>query len=521
MYILTEFLIGLAALGVAWPMLHIFQLEGYVLRQARGWIKKNSARFFSWEYFALIGAAAFYFILQIVSATMMWIVISAVISAFCAAAVWAAGLDKTLGKDVKKKLAFTKRMQRLIAMTLLVWVFLLLLAMLETMTIPLLVLLAPALPLIAGWIMQPVERGINQRFFNDAKARLKKRDDLIKIGITGSYGKTSTKFILAAILSQKYNVLASPSSFNTPMGLTRVIREQLKDEHQVFIAEMGARHVGDIEELCGLVEPKYGMITSVGKQHLETFFTLENIINTKYELIAALPRDGIAFFADDGGIVRGMWERANIEKIISGFADDCFVTARDISVSERGSSFTLCFGEECAQVNTKLLGRHNISNILLCCAVALKLGVSLSQIKNALAKLEPVEHRLQLIKGAGGLTIIDDAFNSNPAGAKAALDVIKEFSGRRVIITPGMVELGDEEAELNRQFGRQMAKSVDTAVLLGRKRCAPIRQGLLDEGFPEESILMVDSLNEAMGQIHKYAGAGDVLLFENDLPDNY
>ncbi|MGI5898798.1 MAG: UDP-N-acetylmuramoyl-tripeptide--D-alanyl-D-alanine ligase [Christensenellales bacterium] len=520
MQILTEIMIGLTALGVAWPMLHIFQLEGYVIRQNISWIKKNTARFFSWEYFALIGAAVLYFVIQLSNAAV-WMISAIVLSAALAGAVLISAAKKTLGKDVKKKLAFTKRMQRLIAMTAFVWAVMLVLAMLETVLIPLLAIIAPFLPMIAGWIMQPVERGINQRFFNDAKSRLEKREDLIKIGITGSYGKTSTKFILAAILSQKYNVLASPSSFNTPMGLTRVIREQLTQAHQVFIAEMGARHVGDIDELCDLVAPKYGLITSVGKQHLETFFSLQNIINTKYELIAALPEDGTAFFADDGGIVRGMWERTDIEKVLSGFADDCFITARDISVGERGCDFTLGLGEESIQVSTKLLGRHNISNILLCCAVAIKLGISLQQIKAALAKLEPVEHRLQLIKGAGGLTIIDDAFNSNPAGAKAALEVISQFSGRRVIITPGMVELGDEETELNRKFGRQMAKSVDTAVLLGRKRCAPIRQGLLEEGFPEESIIMAESLNEAMAQIHKYAGAGDVLLFENDLPDNY
>lgn len=120
--------------------------------------------------------------------------------------------------------------------------------------------------------MQPVEKGINNHYLNDAKAKLAARDDLIKIGITGSFGKTSTKFVLAAILSEKFDVLATPSSFNTPMGLTRVIREQLEPHHQVFIAEMGARHVGDIKELVDLVHPKYGMITSVGPQHLETLW---------------------------------------------------------------------------------------------------------------------------------------------------------------------------------------------------------------------------------------------------------
>ena len=159
-----------------------------------------------------------------------------------------------------------------------------------------LMLLVGAGVLTANLMVLPVEKTVQRWYLNDAACILAKRDDLIRIGITGSYGKTSCKFILGTILSEKYNVLVPPSSYNTPMGLTRVIREQLKRSHEVLLAEMGARHVGDIRELCDLAHPKYGLITSVGPQHLETFGSIENVAKTKYELIENLPQDGCAFF---------------------------------------------------------------------------------------------------------------------------------------------------------------------------------------------------------------------------------
>ena len=503
-----------SALGIAWQMLHIFQLEGYVLKPTFKWIFANPSRL-------LLRPA---FIVSVIASVIILFsgigILNAALGAGAAVFAWLTTMPLVSGENVKKKIAYTKRLQRLIGVLIAVWLVITLLAFVTKFMLVLLCVISPLLTLIAGWIMDPVEKGINRRFFEDAKRKLAARD-IIKIGITGSYGKTSTKFILTQLLKEKYNVLTTPSSFNTPMGLTRVIREQLKDEHEVFVAEMGARHVGDIKELCELVNPKYGLITKVGKQHLETFFTLENIISTKYELIDALPKDGMAFFADDKDIVKGMYDRTGIAKRLSGFDESCDVWASDINVSALGSTFTICKGNDSIEVSTKLLGRHNISNIMLCVSCALELGLTLEDVKNGLLKLEPVEHRLQLIPGANGLTVIDDAFNSNPEGAKAALDVIKNFNGRRVIITPGMVELGGEENALNEQFGVQMASSVDTAILIGAKRTEPIYNGLIKGGFNKDNIIVAETLNEATALIGKYAGRGDVVLFENDLPDNY
>ncbi len=440
-------------------------------------------------------------------------------------------------KKAKKPLVYTKRVKRLMgilfAVNLCVCVALRLLiipgipipAMLAAMCLLCLVPAAQVLMLrLAALIAQPIEKRINMGFFRDAQKRLADRPDLIKIGVTGSYGKTSAKFILAAILAEKYDVLATPSSFNTPMGLTRVIREQLTAKHQVFIAEMGARHVGDIAELCELVHPSIGVLTSIGPQHLETFLTLENVANTKFELIAALPSGATAVVAEE---VKRDWpqliaRRRDIAYIAAGMAEDCGVRASDIAVGPEGSDFSLALpGLEPMRMHTKLLGAHNIGNIALCCAVAHSLGMTGGQIARGVAKAEPVEHRLQLLRGAGGNVVIDDAFNSNPAGAKAALTVLAAFPGRKVIVTPGMVELGEREQELNRAFGAQIAKTADVAILIGRTRSVPIAQGLKEQGFAQENVYIAASLGEATQILTRIARPGDVTLFENDLPDNY
>ena len=376
-------------------------------------------------------------------------------------------------------------------------------------------LILPLSACIAG----PVEARIAGEFVKDAKRRLDAMPDLIRIGITGSYGKTSTKFLLRDILSVRWNVLATPGSFNTTMGVTRVIREMLTGTHQVFIAEMGARHPGDIRELTDLVRPTVGILTSIGPQHLDTFGTVERVAKTKNELIAGLPEGGTAIFARDGAFCEKLYRECPLnDKLLAGD----LIRADEIAVGPWGTRFTLSDRDtgESVLCETKLLGRHAVDNLLLCVTAARRLGFTMEEIGAGVARCHPVEHRLQLIP-AGGITIIDDAFNSNPAGAKAALDVLVQFPGRRVIVTPGMVELGAEEEKYNEEFGRQIASACDMAILVGVRHTAPIARGLKAEGFPEEKIVVVSSFAEAQERMKELLTAGDVVLYENDLPDNY
>lgn len=440
-------------------------------------------------------------------------------------------------KDAKKAFVLTARVKRLYAVALIVQTLILLLvagniAVTKTLNTAgeraaaAFVIIYPALlPLwvaLSGLVAWPVEKGISELYFRDAQRILRERKDLIRIGITGSWGKTSVKFILGTILEEKFHTLVTPASFNTPMGVTKVIRSKLEPGHRVFVAEMGARHVGDIKEMCRLVHPEIGILTSVGPQHLDTFKTIDRIIRTKYELIDSLPQDGISFFADDGDICRMLYEKTEKEKFISGLDssyDDAW--AENVAYSPEGSSFDLCIKNERIHCQSQLLGELNIRNILLCAAVSYRLGLTIDQIARGIARIRPIEHRLQLIRNPGGMSVIDDAFNSNISGAKQAFTVLRCFPEKRIVVTPGMVELGEKEYEMNREFGEAMADCCDMAILVGKKRSQAIAEGLLAGRFAESGIRVVSSLNEATEILKQIVKPGDTVLFENDLPDNY
>lgn len=375
----------------------------------------------------------------------------------------------------------------------------------------------------ANLFAAPVEAAVRSWYLGDARKILAQRDDLIRIGITGSYGKTSCKFILGTILSEKYDVLVPPSSYNTPMGVTRVVREQLKRSHEVLIAEMGARYVGDIKELCELVHPQHGLITWVGPQHLETMGSIENIAKTKYELIEGLEKGGCAFFPADNDICRDMYDKTQGEKALFAldFKGDVFARAENLETGSFGSRFDLVLGGERIACETKLLGKHNIVNITGCAAVAHRLGLGPAQIRLGIRKIQPIEHRLQLLPSRGGITVIDDAFNANPSGVRAAMDVLSTFEGRKIVVTPGLVELGEQEAAENNKFGKAMADVADLVYLIGERHTRPIYDGLIESGFDKTRIRVFSSLDEATKELWNMAKPGDVVIFVNDLPDNY
>lgn len=396
--------------------------------------------------------------------------------------------------------------------------------MIQPILFSFLIFTLPVNMIIANWFASPLETAINNSYIKKARKKLKKKEykDLIKIGITGSYGKTSTKFILKTILSEKYNVLATPGSYNTTMGNVRIIREELKPEHQVYIAEMGARKRFDIQEICQFVNPQIGIITSIGPQHLETFKKIENVAKTKGELLKGVTQDGAVFLPKDNAYCFELYREDKHKKFLySTKKDGSDVYAKNIKVTKDGSTFTAVTKNGEFACKTKLLGEHNVQNVIGCIAIAEYLGLTNEEIQKGVEKIEPVEHRLQLIPTQNGTTVIDDAFNANPVGSKMALDVIKQFEGRKIIITPGMVELGEEEYKLNQEFGAQMAGAVDIAILVGMKRSKPIVEGLKSKKFNDMNIYVVNNLEEATAKLGKLTKAGDVILFENDLPDNY
>ena len=390
----------------------------------------------------------------------------------------------------------------------------------------LLLLLGKLMVLLGNLVNSPLEKAISRWYYKDAARKLAKFPNLVIIGVTGSYGKTSTKNYLYRILSEKYNTLITPGNFNTTLGVVRTIREKLKPFHQVFIVEMGAKQTGDIKEICDLVHPSIGIVTSVGEMHLETFKTLENIQSTKFELIRSLPKDGVGIInADSPGIAsyKDMPDNCPLLRygITSGLLD---YRADGISYTPTGTDFSIVHQGARTQVHTSLMGECNVLDILAAVAVADRLGVSESQQKTAIAKLQQVEHRL-FISQKGGLTVLDDAYNSNPEGARMALDVLRGLNlaegASRIVVTPGFVELGKKQEEACREFGRRIAAAADKLIIVNKLNKNAIYKGAVEGGMDKKDIFCAQNLAEAAAEIRRIAVAGDAILYENDLPDTF
>ena len=344
------------------------------------------------------------------------------------------------------------------------------------------------------------------------------------IGITGSYGKTSSKNILSDILNVKYNALPSPKNFNTPYGLIITVNNHLDKFDDILIAEMGAYKKGEIKELCDLVKPKYGILTKIGTAHIEIFGSQKNIQEGKFELIESLPSNGVGVLNGDDDLQRSYDLKNNCKIVWIGIkSDDVDVKASNIKITKDGTEFDVIFKGDKNKYHfkTRLLGYNNIYNILASLALAREFSLSIEQMQKAVLNVKSVEHRLELRK-AGNITYIDDSYNSNPVGSKMALDVLSEMDGLRIIMTPGMVELGDKSYELNKEFGKYMKDKCDIVILVGEKITKPIKDGLDEIKFKSDNIYVSGSTNEAFTLVKKLTTNKQAfVLIENDLPDIY
>ena len=388
-------------------------------------------------------------------------------------------------------------------------------------------LVMPIVMLAANLVNKPLEAAIARWYYNDAKRILRAMPDLKIIGVTGSFGKTSTKHYLYRILSERYNVLMTPGNFNTTLGVIRTVREHLKPHHQIFIVEMGAKQVGDIKEICDLVHPTIGIVTAVGEMHLETFGSIEGVLKTKFELIDALPANGLGVINIDSEPIAEARQKHHCNTISYSVENtSADYRATDVNYSPLSTSFAIDIrGDKNEGYVTHLAGRGNILNLLAAIAVADELGVPASMQRRAIRQIEQIEHRLSVKHTAGGITIIDDAYNSNPAGAKMALEVLRDFNrkegARRIVVTPGFVEMGESQERNNRQLGRDIAESADWAFVVNKVNRDAIVLGLRDREFAAERIVVADSFAEASAKLAQMMQAGDIVLYENDLPDSF
>lgn len=437
-------------------------------------------------------------------------------------------------KKAKKVLVITTRVKRIYTVFYLIFVLIFAVHIL-TLNLSsfyflniLLIQLIPFVIVLSNVLLKPTEKRVCNKYLQEAKDKMAELKPIV-IGITGSYGKTSTKHILAHIMSSFVPTIATPGSVNTEMGITRVIREKLLPRHKYFIVEMGAYCRGSIANRCELAPPTYGMVTSIGDAHYERFKSIDNVAKTKFELADAVFKNGkgdmiINSDAIDKKFVRE-YEKKGKGKFLklSGLKKDDFTVSKEKETKD-GIEFTITIKKRSCKVKAPVYGKHQISNVAMCFAMAYKIGISPDSIVAALKSCPQISHRLEVKRNLASATLIDDAYNSNPIGFKSALKtlkVLKQKGGRTILVTPGMVELGDLHDVKHHELGREAGKIADYVLAIIPDRIQSFIEGFYETASSSKKLLGFNTFKEARKWLDKNTTPKDVVLYENDLPDLY
>ncbi len=493
--------------------LHIFQQEEY-----------DYSRFLQWIFANKVVDKRLTAVLVIIS--LLSFTISGTITLLLLTISFAviAILEKDPRRDSKKKLVMTQRAKRvfIIALGIMIltamWWFLLPLPWPWIFNVQ----IVPMALVIANGILTPWENSVQQKFWNEAHKKLQDLDPKI-IGITGSYGKTSVKHILGHILKTQAPTLITPGSVNTPMGITRIVREQLDETHKYFIAEMGAYGPGSVARLCKLAPPDVGVITAIGQAHYERFKSLETVAEAKFELAESVLETGTAVVIHDTCLrfdyVKKMVDAKRDKFVVVGNTSHKDMDIASVEQRTDGLEVRLTWAGENYVLTMPLYGLHHGQNAALAFATAATLGVPPENIVTALRSVPQITHRLEVKKQGDGI-IIDDAFNSNPEGFRSALDLLAAMHGRKILITPGMVELGTAHDEEHEKIGKRAGEVCDVVLLVLPERVPSFIAGFKTTGASKQ-LIEVRSFKEASEWLDKNHQSGDAVLIENDLPDLY
>jgi UDP-N-acetylmuramoyl-tripeptide--D-alanyl-D-alanine ligase len=543
------FALGLAPWGVLTVVrlrrfLHILQLEEYLTPQYARWLGANASRYLRLEF---LWPAALGLAFAVIAVAWM-----SPVNAAIGAGIWAAAAIVLIVRSfevpkAKKPLVMTARARRMLVVAaalvaafvaLFVGVGLLLgdrdalvAGMIATV---LACTFAGHIVLLANLALWPLEERSRGRFQAMAARKLAEQKPRI-IAITGSAGKTTTKELVAHLLSARYRVLRTPASFNTPLGIARTVNDSLQGQ-EYFVIEMGAYKRGEIAKLCRLVGgTDVSSITTVNAQHLERFGSLEATAEAKFEIVEGLRPGGTAVLNFDVPAIR---ERAlrpfdtaqgrqaqderGFELVTFGVeSDDVTLRGCDVVETDTGIEFDVLHDGKKTHVKTLLLARHNVGNVLAAFGMGLSCGLDIEYMAGAIRQFRPPQHRLEPVE-AGGITVLDDAYNANPEGIIGAIEVLGRYAPRRrVLVTPGLIEMGKEKAAYHARIGSAASANVDVAFLVGPKQTADIKEAMLAASFPASSLHVTRSFDEAREALSKIGAAGDVVLYANDLPDQF
>ena len=499
--------------------LHLFQQEEYDGRRFLAWLIENRA----WDRrLCLALAAIFAAQLSLPGARRGFFAALAGIACLAIAA-----LERDPRKTAKKPLAMTTRAKRIYGIALALVAGIGVVAALSSdlaFVWIVAVQLVPIALVAANLLLAPFEARVQARYWREARAVLQRVDPIV-IAITGSYGKTSVKHILGHLLETAGPTLITPGSVNTVMGIARTIRERLAAHHRYFVVEMGAYGIGSIRRLCALTPPRIGIISAIGKAHYERFKSLDAVARAKFELAEAVSdNDGTVIIASE--IMEFAGPREFVEShrdmvVTVGTDDDAALVIRSLRQEAAGIVAEISWRGVGYELRAPLFGLHQGGNIALAFAAACTLGMPPEDVVASLRSTPQIAHRLEVKRQGGGPVLIDDAYNSNPVGfasALALLDALRQPGGRRILVTPGMAELGSEHEAEHARIGRLAAAHVDVLVAVAPHRVAPLVSAFA-EAAPERAIVSCPSFADAQNWLDRNLAGPDVVLIENDLPD--
>lgn len=383
---------------------------------------------------------------------------------------------------------------------------------------------------VATVILIPLDVTVKTLIIKQAISKTRAQPDLKVIGVAGSYGKTTMKEMLTAVLKQQFEVLATPANINTPLGIARLVLKSLTPETQIFVMEMGEYRPGDLAGICRIARPDISIITGINEAHLERMGNMENTIATIFESVTAAEPDSVVVLNMSDPLVRDNYQKFCHGKEVIMYDQEQMVkdeyTIRNSKIEKNGLHQTVDVYQGKKKIATlalPILGAYAAGDCMACIKIGRKLGMSWEEIEAGLSNVKPALHRLQpLYNQTADILVIDDTYNANPQGVREAINLLARFTNRRkVYVTPGIVETGEKAPEIHQKLGRRLAEVADLVVLVENSVTKWIAKGLGDSGFPNERILWYASGNDVSSRVSDFVKPGDVVLFQNDWPDNY
>jgi len=357
---------------------------------------------------------------------------------------------------------------------------------------------------------------LNQYKYDSGLARTDSRrlpgTGLKIIGVAGSYGKTGMKDLIATVLEEKYHVVKTPESFNTPIGIAKTILSQVDDKTEVLVIEMGEYYSGDIRNICKIAPPQIGVITGINEAHFERLKSIDNSIRTIFEIAQNMKSDGILVLNGKDRNIKN-----NYKKFLSDQETYLYSAKGKMEFNEDAPGFIY------QKMFFPVLGQYNLDKIDGVIHIAKKLGLTDQEVQSGLKKIKTPAHRLQpVLNREKNILVIDDSYNGNPDGVEEAIKTLSLFKKRRkIFVTPGLVEIGTKSRVVHERIGKRLNDVIDLVILVKNSMTPYIENGLVESGFNKKNIIWFNSMMEAQNNLGSILKSGDVVLFQNDWPDNY